>query len=86
MWYHSFLSIQPYSTSIQVFQDDAVIGCVVPDISKKCSDFVVKGQGKSTKSTHPVTQRHDSEDKDPILTVIWPLFMVATEAHVICCQ
>jgi hypothetical protein len=85
VWYHSCLSTQPYSTSTQVFQDDAVIGCVVPDISKEHCDFTVKGQGKSTKSTHPVTQHHDPEDMDLILTVMWPLFMVVTEAHVICC-
>jgi len=31
----------------------------------------VKGQGNSTKSTHPVTQHHDPEDMDLILTVMW---------------
>jgi hypothetical protein len=74
MWYHSCLSVQPYSTSIPVFQDDTVTGCVVPKISNECSDFTVKDQGKCTKSTHPVTQHHDPEDTDLILTVMWPLF------------
>jgi hypothetical protein len=86
MWYHSCLSIQPYSTSIQVFQNDAVIGCVVPDISKECSDFIVKSHGKSTKSTLPVTQHHDPQDMDLILTLIWSFFTVVTEAYIICCQ